>query len=36
MQPASYADCYLNLYHYTRDDVAVRVGIRNYLQNGKG
>ena len=36
MQPATYADCYLNLYHYTRFDTAVRIGIRNYLQNGKG
>lgn len=36
MRPTDYADCYLNLYHYTRDDTAVRGGIRNYLQSGKG
>ena len=36
MQPGSYVDCYLNMYHYTRDNTAVRIGIRNYLQDGLG
>jgi hypothetical protein len=31
-----YVNCYLEMHHYTRENTAVRLGIRNYLQEGKG